>query len=176
MKKFIIILLFFNISCSSTQKNDSNLALAEELKLLREEINNLKKGENPVKNNEESEELEENSPSDIKFNEYSSNKKINESMTHQIALGEHYGMNIKLYISNIGSFWINFEGNLSDNQIEEVSLLIPHADRSPEFLNFINIEPNIFETKGDPIKEKTSIHLKIKIKNKKNIVFNLEVE
>ena len=164
--KYISIILIIT-SCASNNKYE------DEIKQLKEQINKLSK-EKESKNEDIKKKKKEvkNTESKVNLLEYKNNPdQLEEKMTHKIKLGKNYGVNYTLYITNRGTFWLNLS---RVENVESITLFIPHKNKSPEFLNFIQINEKVYETKADLFQEKTQFQLTIKIKNKKNIVYNLE--
>jgi len=166
MNKIIILLTFIVVSCASNQNK-----YEEQIELLKKEVQDLKKVQEEKTKKEESKDV--NKESDISLKEYlNQNQSHEENITHKIDLGNHYNINFQLYITDKGGFWIRTNKVLD---IESITLLIPHKSKSPELLNFIQVNELIYETKGDSLDKKSILHLTIKVKKQKSLVFQLEV-
>lgn len=173
----LIITAILVSSCASNNAKHEKEILQLKKEILELELKN--KGISPEKEKttktkvNKKEEIEPNTESQVNLKNYKSKDKIKEDITHQIDLGKHYGVTYTLYTTNRGTFWLK----LSDKEsIDSISLLIPHKNKSPEFINFIQISPDTYETKADTPEQQTKAQLSIKIKNKKTLVFNLKID
>lgn len=166
MNKLIILITLFFVSCASNQNK-----YEEQINLLKKEVEELKKDKKKETDKEKKE--EQNKESDISLKEYlNKSESHEEKITHKIKLGKHYNSNFQLYVTDKGGFWIRTDLPLD---IESITLLIPHKNKSPELLNFIQVNELIYETKGDPLDKHSILHLTIKVKKQKSLVFQLEV-